>query len=407
MHRKKAILWVLFVTFVVAALTTLTYWRATQKGITATSMEEVERNRGMAVTVEQPVRRDFVRYLFCDGEVQGAKRYYLRSRVGTVGAIAEQVTVDVGDIVREGELLVRFRMEDLVAELEAQKSAYEEAKKNYKRYKKLFEKGVVSAQVLDNRRTMRKRAASALRRARTQMKYARVVSPAGGGDGDDSLYVAERFVDPGEFKRLGDPLLTLADLSEVEVRVQVPESAVSGLSPGTMLEYRVNGAEQWEEGKVARIQPTSTTQNRFFDVFVRTDNERRDGAWVMRPGMFVEARIPQERVSEALAIQASSVDWVGERQYVYIIEERRSSANNHTAAAGGEGERKTEDDIHVVRRRRIKTGLRGKGYVQVAGDVIGQKDQIVCSPRVDLEDGARVWVRDESCGKAEHGGEGD
>ena len=422
----------LFLVVAGGALALLVFVRATETQV-VTSLEEIERQEGMAVVVEKPKRRDFTSYLYCDGHVSAGRRYFLRARVGEV---VEEVLVDTGDIVEEGELLATFRREDIEARIDASRAAFEEAEANYERYSNLFEQGVVSADVVDARRTARENAAAALRQARTQLKYTEVHSPAGepraaGG----SVQVAGRFVDPGEFKGVGKPLFSLIDLSRVDVQVLVPAAGVGGLRADQALEFRLEDEQIWRTGTVRRISPSTQSPNRFFHVYLSLENEREGGVWQMRPGMYAEVRIPVETIEEARSVGDSVVVWEGRRQYVFLVREseeevavevekkepqkgmvarlRRGVARLRRWVSGDE---RGEAGQSVVRRTRtekvlragrveVQTGLRREGYVQLIGDAVGAEDRLVCSPRVDMSDGARIKIVGESCGQNEGGGQ--
>jgi RND family efflux transporter MFP subunit len=425
MKHTKGCLWGVFLLLAGGALALLVLVRATETEV-ATSLEEIERAEGVSVVVEKPMRRDFTSYLYCDGHVAAARRYFLRARVGEV---VEEVLVDRGEIVEEGQLLATFRREDIEARIDASRAAFEEAQANYERYTNLFEKGVVSADVVDARKTAKENAAAALRQARTQLKYTEVHSPAGepraaGG----SVQVAGRFVDPGEFKGVGKPLFSLIDLSRVDVQVLVPAGGVGGLSADQVLEFRLEEEENWRTGTVRRISPSTESPNRFFDVYLNLENERREGVWQMRPGMYAEVRIPVETIEEALSVRGSVVVWEGRRQYVFRVQESEEEvpvvvekkkppqgivARLRRWIGGDEG---GEPEESVVRRTRtekvlraerveVQTGLRRKGHVQLMGDEVGTVDRVVCSPRVDMREGARLKIVGESCGQKEGGGQ--
>lgn len=423
MKHLTGMLWFVFVTLAAVGLAALVYVRATETGFVARSLEQIEREEGMAVVVQKPSRVDFTDYQYCDAHIAASKRYFLRSRISEV---VRNVLVDAGDVVKEGQLLVEFRKEDIEARIAAREAAFEEARKNYDRYKNLHERGVVSADVLDARLTAKESAAAALREARTDLKFTEVRAPAGEPrEAGGSVQVAERMVDPGEYEAAGKGLMTLVDLRHLEIKAHVPETAIKYLRVGESIDFRIEGDEGWEPAEIRRISPSTEDPNRFFDVYLGIENNRRRGVWQMRPGMYAEVRIPRRTVRNALALPGNAVKWEGNRQYVFVVREKTEQQRVNPAGEQSppanpidrilvrlglleapqpetppEPPRMREVTVFRAQRLAIDTGLRNRGYVELKTDDVGEEDRVVCSPRVDLRDGARLKIQDDSCTQA-------
>ncbi len=408
----------------IVALTVLVLYRMLKEPARIVGHEEIERQEGVAVELESPERRDFAEYLFCDGTVEAKVRAVLRAEVGeTIKAIH----VDVGDAVAQGELLLEFRKTDLEAEVQARRAAYDEARNNYQRYEALFEDRVVSRDVLEARRTVMQAAAAALQRAESEMKFTEVRAPIGAlpGKPEGRVYVEARYVELGEHMGVGDKLLMLVDLSQMEVRAQVPETGVSLAKPGATAEFRLEGEQTWQSGAVMRIGPSTENPNRFYEVFVKTRNERRNEQWLMRSGMYVEVRLLRATAKGALSVRASAIRQEGEKEYVFVV---RKALEESAPAASPEKESR-EGDMRAKLRRllglassdssgqgtvasqapseshqgapkegwkahqvAVKTGLRGEGFVQLLEGGVSPDALIVASPRDELSDGIKVRI---------------
>lgn len=361
--------WTILVVLLVLGLAAVVVVKIIRKkaGARAVSIEEIERQKGVAVAVENPVRMDFTDYLYCDGEVDASARYVLRSSIDDV---IRAVHVDVGDIVKKGQILVEFRKDDLEADISARKAAHDEAKRNYERYKALLEKGGVSKNMVEAKRTAMETAAAALKRAESKLEFAKIRAPAGDTEEDrrGSVQVEARFVDPGEHKGKGKELITLVDLSTVEVRAMVPEGGVRFAEVGKEIEFRLEDEKSWRAGAVTRVGPSTEHPNRFFDVFVRLDNERSGSKWLMRPGMYVQVGIPRTVDRNALAVRSGAVRHRGAKRFVFVVKALET------------------------RRVEIETGLHSEGYVQLKGGGVGENDTVVSNPRGDLRDGTKVRI---------------
>ncbi|MFP4026806.1 MAG: efflux RND transporter periplasmic adaptor subunit [Candidatus Brocadiia bacterium] len=381
MKIGKSTTWAVVLGAIFCLLGVLAYQRATDKGFEAVTQEEVEREKGIAVAAEHPVRMDLADYVYVDGELAARKRYMLRSKISET---VTDVRIDTGEAVREGQLLVAFRDDDLKAEVAARSAAAAEAKRNYERYQALFEKGVVPEDMLDARRTAAENAAAALRAAKSRLTFAEVKAPAGkiASGKEGTVKVSERFVNPGEFAATGTRLLSLVDLSELEVKARVPERSLRYVGQEERIEFRIVGEKKWRSGKVKRIGAHARSGNQFVDIFVAVTNSRRNGAWIMRPGMYVEVRIPREVRRDALAVRVSTLRFEGTRKYVFLLSPVEQ-------IGGGETGQKQfwRAEIH-----RVRTGLRSGGYTELRDSELDPEDLIVSTPRYDLKDGMKARV---------------
>ncbi|MFO8008791.1 MAG: efflux RND transporter periplasmic adaptor subunit [Candidatus Brocadiia bacterium] len=397
----------LFVLLLIVAATGLgVLYKLGAPAETKKSIEEIQARQGLPVEVVQPSRRDFPRYLRCDGRVAADVRAFLRAKIGEV---VEAVHVRVGEPVEEGQLVVELRKTDLEAQVQAAQMAHEEARRRYERNKVLFEQEVISEDRLEQLGTAMENAAANLRLARSRLAFAEIRSPIDG-------MVEARFVEPGEFKGVGKELLSVVDLSTVEVRALVPQQDVPALSVGMAGQYQLEAASQWRSGTISRAAPSTEDPNRFFDVYLRTDNEQVNGGWLMKPGMYAEVRFLTEVAEDALAVPAACVRYEGNVRAAYLVEEgkARVPVPPETSAAPGfvgrvvrgvhklqelRGRRNGEDETEyeeveglVARRVEVTVLDEEQGYVRIAGNPIGENRRVVVNPRDALRDGLLVRV---------------
>jgi membrane fusion protein (multidrug efflux system) len=317
----------------------------------------------------------------------------------------------VGDYVEKGQVLVEFRKTDLEADIQAAEAAYSEASNNYERFSKLFDEGVISPENLDQYRTAMESAAAALSAARSRLAFAEARSPIDG-------VVEQRMVEPGEYKDHGKELLVIVDLGTVEVRALVPEQEVRILSLGQKGEFQVEASDEWIEGTVSRISPSTGDPNRFFDVYLDVENCPTEEGWLLRPGMFAEVRFVRRTVRDALAVPDRAVVQNGGVRAVFVarpgVEEmpvERSAQNDPSGgfvARLGRGAAKLrgaspssdakargpveERQVHRAVRVEVVTGLREGETVQLVEAPISESDLVVLGPRDDMRDGALLKV---------------
>lgn len=174
----------------------------------------------------------------------------------TVEGVIEKLTVDRGDFVKRGQVLVQLdaAVERASAELAKQRAQLEGAirsgesrveysLKKHGRQEELFKQSFISAQARDEAATERKLAESELkeaidnrrvaeleyRRQTEVLKLKTIVSPVNG-------VVMERLMHPGEVAEAGvgrKPILKVADVETLHVEVVLPVEAYGRVKVGS------------------------------------------------------------------------------------------------------------------------------------------------------------------------------
>ncbi len=358
-------------------LAAVTYLRATEEPPELVSIEDIERREGKAVAVANPDRGEVYDYIRADAELQAARRYVLRSYLSEE---AEEVLAKVGDQVEPGDVLVRFRREDIDAEIEAASTRLQEAEENYRRFKNLLERGVVAEDAVESRRTIMQEARFGLQRARSRLRFTEIrVPPTRTGE---RLQVSSRMVEPGEFKTPGQELFTLIDMAKLELVLQVPESGVRFLEIGQRVEFRLAGEDQWRQAHIQRVSPETEDAHRFFKVYAVVENNSRNGLWRLRPGMYAEARVvkradPSARMVPAGTLRISEVGCCA----IFIVQPDTDTETDADIIAG------------EVRSLEVVSGARRREWVEILSPDIPDDAWLVVNPRFDLAPGDRVWAR--------------
>ncbi len=106
-------------------------------------------------------------------------------------------------------------------------------------------------------------------------------SPLGG-------IVIQKHVNPGDYVKTGDPLFTIADLSEVWVMLDAYESDLPWLRFGQKVEFEAEAVPGRKfEGTIAFIAPMLDPKSRTVKVRVNADNPGQ----ILKPEMFVRAQV--------------------------------------------------------------------------------------------------------------------
>jgi membrane fusion protein, multidrug efflux system len=284
-----------------------------------------------------------------------------------------EIAAREGEAVREGQVLARIDATELRARVAAREADVAAARaqlvwaqKNRATQKALLEKQFISQNAYDNVESNYRVAVAKLRAAEADLVVARkslgdsvLVAPFSG-------VVAERFAKPGERIALDARVISIVDLSRLELEAAVPSSEIAKVQVGQKLEFRVDGfAERPFVGRIERINPATVAGSRSINVYAVIDNPEG----LLRAGVFAQGTASLERIADGLFIPASAVRGEAGKPFVYVLVDRR-----------------------VVRRRPVKIGVPdGAGWVQVL-DGLAPGERIVRSNLGALHEGAAARI---------------
>jgi RND family efflux transporter MFP subunit len=210
-----------------------------------------------------------------------------------VDGLVNQVLVDEGDRVANGAVLASLDTTTVELDLAAARANRDEAAARLVRFESelgrltsLLERGAISERELEQALADRDAQVQAVSRFESEaarleelITRARIVAPFAG-------QVSEVHTELGEWTARGGPVVTLMDLSRVEVTVQVPERYVSQVEEARRANVEVpvefDALAGRYTGRVKAVVPQANPQTRTFPVIVSVDNA--DGR--IRGGMF-------------------------------------------------------------------------------------------------------------------------
>lgn len=276
-----------------------------------------------------------------------------------------------GAVVSRGQLLAQLKQSDFLA---ASNSAAAQAnldQTQYERTRRLLAEGAASQQEYDRALAAKRASEAALDLRRQDMLDSRILAPLAGT-------ILKREVNAGETVGAGQPLLTLADLSEVEVEVGVPDRLVGALRVGDPVRMSISVLGNQEFlGQVKEVGVAAREGSRLFRVVVALNN----AAGRVRPGMTASVYLDDAAgAAEGVVVPLSSLVARGDRELaVFVV------------------------DQGVARERRVGTrDIIQSSIVVTQGLHVGER--VVVVGAAELHDGAPVSV--VPAGGAERGVEG-
>ena len=254
-----------------AGAATLAVQAADQPAVKATAAPAPAK-AALTVTTAQPQRATLATAVHANGNVAAWQEAIVGAEVN--GARLAEVRVNVGDVVRRGQVLATFAPDLIQADLAQSKAAVAEAEAtladaaaNAQRARDLQASGALSAQQINQLLTAERtaqarldalRAGSKLQQLRLQQTQ--VLAP-------DNGVISARGATVGAVVPAGQELFRLIRGSRLEWRAEVAASDLALLKPGQAVKVSAAGAPP-VSGKVRMVAPTVDAATRNGIVYV-------------------------------------------------------------------------------------------------------------------------------------------
>lgn len=386
-------------------------------------------DNGTKVAVEKAGAHTITETVTASGKIYPETEVKISPEVS--GEIIE-LNVTEGDSVHKGDLMVRINpaiYSSLVTQSEANvqetrarvvnskemmeqaKATFEQAQSNYDRNKKLYEDKVISAmeyeQVKANYLSAKASyeasranvsggnysvtaASAGLSQSRENLKRTTIVAPRSGIVSALNVKLGERVV--GTAQMAGTEMLTIADMSRIEVRVDVSETDIAKVKIGdtTIIEADAYRNRKFT-GVVSKVSVSSKTggasqvstdqvTNYTVHILILPSSyadliaNLQKGRFVFKPGMSASVEIQTRRERNILSVPVNAVttrDWP----------DSVKKKNNGTGV---------ESDIRQVvfvydskekkvKLRDVKTGIQDNEYIQIT-DGLKDGEEVVIAP---------------------------
>ena len=224
-----------------------------------------------------------------------------------MGGRIRKIYVDVGSPVRQGQAVVAMD----AATFSQQETQVATLKRDYARYKELFEVGGISKQQLDQAKTQLDVAETALGNLGENTT---LTSPVSG-------VVTARNYDPGDVA--GQlPILTIENMNPVKVKVNISESFYSRVTKGMPGDVQADAlGEESFRGSVSLIYPTFDPVSHTFPVEIMVPN----GDLRLRPGMFARVTMNFGTNERPVLSDKAVLKQVGSNdRYVFVEKEGKA-----------------------------------------------------------------------------------
>jgi HlyD family secretion protein len=371
------------------------------------------------VQVEKVTRRTITQVVTATGKIQPEIQVKISPEVsGEIVALP----VKEGQRVRKGDVLLKIKPDVYLAQREQFAAGVLSARANltraeteYKRFKELFAKGLVSQSEYDlatatyeSAKAAYAQAKASLDQANENLRKTTIVAPMDGTVSQLNSRLGERVLGTQQFQ--GTDVMTIADLSRMEARVDVSETDVILISIGDTARISVDAlpdrkidAVVYEIANTAKSKGLGTQEEvTNFEVKMRIITPNVP----LRPGMSMTADIETETKQNVLAVPIQSV--TTRMPKMEGKEPPKDGESGQFVAAGRPGNGKMKNEIkakevvfvvegNVVKAIPVKRGISDEAYVEITEGI--KEDMQVVSGTYkainrELEDGSKVRIEE-------------
>jgi RND family efflux transporter MFP subunit len=322
-----------------------------------------------------------------------------------VAGYIRSIHVDIGDKVRQGEVLAVLDVPELQAQVQGAQAGVQQAqaeiqratsdvaraKANYAALHAAADRlqrasdtrpGLIAQQELDDAHAKDQAAAAQVDAAksalnamqqqlgvsqaqRTQVStmedYSRIVAPFTG-------IITWRYADTGALIQAGTsnagsaPVVKIAQISTLRLRLPVPESLAPFVHDGDTANIRIDALNRTIYGKVTRSTGALDSSTRSMQVEVDVPNADSS----LTPGMYAQVTLNVKRTGDALVVPIQAVDTSGAQPTLLVVN-----------AQSRVEKRAVQTGVTTANRVEILSGLRDGEQVVVANQASFQAGELV------------------------------
>lgn len=409
----------------------------------------------LKVATEKVTKRTIVESVNASGKIYPELEVKISPDIS--GEITE-LNVQEGDSVKKGQVLAKIYADiyalqrdeaasqvnqanavvsNSKAALESLKASLEQARQNYDRNKKMFDDKIISRSEFEQYETALKTAQAnynaaqqgikgqeagvqssrvGLSKANKDLSRTTLTAPMDGVISSLKIKKGERVA--GNSFNIGTEMMTVADMSVLEVRVDVGENDIVKINIGDSADVEVDAYNNRKfKGVVTKIASstssasslTSTNDVTNYEVRIRLDkssySDLQNKTFPFRPGMNASADIKTSRQENVLAVPIGAVSarmkGSDKNMTDRKTEKDKSNGNDEQQPSAASGDDDLEEVVFVlqqdgtVKKRVVQSGIQDINYIEIKTG-LKEGEEVITDPYTavskTLKDGMKVKV---------------
>lgn len=274
-----------------------------------------------------------------------------------IGGIIKKISFKEGEKVKDGDLLLELRNNDLSADLEESRARKDLAKKQLERARKLFEAEGISRELLEERESNSKELEANYEMIAAELAKTKVYAPF---DGTIGL----RSVSQGDYLAAGTSFTNLVDGDNLKVEFSLPEKYLQAVKVGDTIKFNSNSNSRMKQAVIYAINPAIDVNSRSFHLKAIYSNEGN----ALKSGAFVTVYCELKHFENAISIPTQAVVPEMDGKFVFLVKDGKALS------------------------REIVTGVRKANQIQVI-EGLQKGDTVVSSGLLQIRDGSLLQIR--------------
>lgn len=335
------------------------------------------------VEVQKPEVRDINVFTTFSGKMNPIDEVKVVSKVS--GKV-ENINVEIGDRVKQNQILFTIDKEDIKKEYDMAKAAYDVAlanynkalenydvaNTNYERMKSLYEEGAISKQEFENyelgasdtnlelMQAQLNQSNVSLENSKKRLEDTNIKAPIEG-------VITSIDINKGENINAMNGVITVANFDEVEVQIELTENIINKVKVMDDVDVSINSlGDKNFKGKIYALSPATTRDSFTYPAKIRIKNKNQ----LIKPGMFAEIKLKTEEKKNVLSIKSDNIIVKNNEVYTFVIKENKAV------------------------KKIVEIGLDNGSFVEIING-LDKNDLVVTSGQNYLDDNSKVEVLTE------------
>src|SRR5687767_9153479 len=317
------------------------------------------------------------------GSVQAVSQATVRAKLS---AEVKRVLVREGDRVTAGQQIAEFDTAQLRAQLAERKAQLESSRaqlamadRTRQANAQLVKQNFISQNAFDTADSAHQVQLAAVATAQAQLELTQLSMTDAVVRAPITGTVSKRHIQPGEKVSFDAPLLSIVDLTELEVQAQVPISDVTQIRKGMPTHVDVEGINGRKfDGRVERINPSAEPGTRTINVYISLSNEES----LLKAGMFARVLMTVAPEVEVPALPLSAVRTEAAQTFVWLLADDKLARRNIVLGKRDERAQLVEvtsglapsEVVLATKFDNLKDGLAARVISQAPDSSIADKD---------------------------------
>jgi RND family efflux transporter MFP subunit len=262
-------------------------------------------NESVAVVAEEVATHEISQSLSLIGKLEAAESVIISPEIS--GKV-DRIAIKANQTVKKGQLLIQLNDDKAKAVIKEAQAYLHDEQRKLKEFQRLSKKNAITQTEIDGQKASVNIAQARLEAANAELRDLHISAPFAGTVGfiDFSL---------GKMVSVGSELLTLDNLSLMQLDLQVPERYLSMLSTGMKVDAK---SQAWGDlefsGEVVGIDSRINAET--LNLRIRIDFPNKE--LKMKPGMLMAATLDFPAINAPI-IPVQALEYSGTKRYVYVI----------------------------------------------------------------------------------------